>query len=67
MKKRYEDMTPEEQFEYRITDHRGTIINGVLWPDPPEDDDEEEPESEAEDDSSKLDAVIDKIKSFSKE
>lgn len=66
MKKRYEDMTPEEQYDYRITDHRGTIINGVLWPDPPEDDDDE-PETKADNTPGKLDEVIDKIKSFSKD
>ena len=38
VKKRYEDMSPEEQYRYRITDSRGTIINGVPVPDPCDDD-----------------------------
>jgi hypothetical protein len=30
-KKKYEDMTPEEQFEYRTTDSSGIMFNGVMY------------------------------------
>ncbi len=32
-KKRYEDMTPQEQFEYRTTDSGGTMFNDIMYSD----------------------------------
>jgi hypothetical protein len=45
-KKNYKDMTPAEQQEYRFSDPRGTVINGVLIPDPPDDGDKDAEEAE---------------------
>lgn len=31
MSKKYEDMTPEEQFEFRTTDNGGIMFNGRMY------------------------------------
>lgn len=56
MKKKYEDMTPQEQFEFRTSDSSGTIFNGVLYLDG--DDDQSEPEKPTTSRQRMIDKII---------